>query len=308
MLHFFLSRIFSALVVLAGVSCVVFFLIHLIPGDPVEVMLGETARPADREALRHAMGLDQPLHRQFLDFFGGLAQLDLGQSLHSRRPVSELLLERIPATVELAVVALAVAVALAFPLGTLAAVRKNSAWDYSAMSVSLVGVSIPNFVMGPVLILVFAVGLKWLPVSGREGPLSIVLPAATLGTALAAVLSRMVRSTVLEVLNEDYIRTAYAKGLAPRRVIWRHALRNALLPVITLLGLQLGVLLGGAVITEIIFSWPGIGQLTVESIRSRDYPVVQGCVLVISAAYVLVNTFTDFVYGWIDPRIRLGST
>lgn len=305
MLNMVVSRLLSMLLVMAGVSCLVFFLIHLVPGDPVEVMLGESAQPADREALRHALGLDLPLLTQLMHFFGGLMRLDLGMSLHSRQPVLDILLERLPATVELALAGLAVAVAIAFPLGVLAAVRKDTAWDYTSMGVSLVGVSVPNFWLGPMLILLFSVWLGWLPVSGREGLASLILPALTLGTALAAILARMIRATLLEVLGEDFIRTARAKGLDERRVITVHALRNALLPIITLLGLQLGVLLAGAVITEIVFSWPGIGQLTIDAIQKRDYPLVQASVLLISFTYVAVNTFTDLVYAWVDPRVRL---
>lgn len=302
-----ISRLASAAVVIFGVLCLVFFLIHLVPGDPVEVMLGESARPADREALRQSLGLDQPLLVQLGHYLGNIIQLDMGTSLHSKRPIIDILAERIPATLELAIAALVVAIVIAFPLGVVAAVRKDSGWDHGAMAVSLIGVSIPNFLMGPLLILFFAVWLGWFPVSGRDGISSLVLPAITLGTAMAAILSRMVRATLLEVLGEDYIRTARAKGLGPGAVIWRHALRNALLPVITLLGLQLGALLAGAVITEAVFSWPGIGQLIIEAIQSRDYPVVQACVLLISLSYVLVNTMTDLAYSWFDPRIRLGS-
>lgn len=303
--NFLLSRLFSAIIVVFGVTCLVFMLVHLIPGDPVEVMLGESSQPADRAALRHSLGLDRPLHVQLLHYYERLLHFDLGISLYSRRPIGELLIERLPATLELAVAGLVVAMVIAIPLGVLAAVRKDSAWDGGAMLFSMLGVSIPNFWMGPLLILVFSLWLGWLPVSGREGVASLVLPALTLGTALAAILSRMLRATLLEVLGEDYIRTARAKGLAPATVIFRHALRNALLPVITLLGLQLGALLAGAVITEIVFSWPGIGQLTIESIHRRDYPVVQACVLLISLTYVAVNTLTDLVYAWLDPRIRL---
>ncbi|HHM05277.1 MAG TPA: ABC transporter permease [Gammaproteobacteria bacterium] len=305
---FILSRLFSAALVLLGVSTLVFLLIHLVPGDPVEVMLGESAQPSDREALRQALGLDQPVLLQLMHYYQGLLRLDLGTSLHSQRPILEVLLERLPATAELALAALAVAVVIAFPLGVLAAVKRDSLWDSGAMGFSLLGVSIPNFWLGPMLILVFSLWLGWLPVSGREEPGALILPALTLGTALAAVLARMVRASLLEVLEEDYVRTARAKGLPSRVVIWRHALRNALLPVVTVLGLQLGVLLGGAVVTEIVFSWPGLGELTIEAIQKRDYPVVQGCVLFISAAYVVVNALTDLVYAWLDPRVRLGST
>ncbi len=307
MMRFLASRLLSALVVVLGVVVLVFLLVHLVPGDPVDMMLGESARPADREALRRALGLDQPLLVQLGDYLGGLARLDLGTSFHTRRPIAEMLAERIPATAELALAGLLVAVAVAFPLGAMGAVRKGTHWDQGAMFFSLLGVSVPNFWMGPVLILVFSLWLGWFPVSGRGGADSLVLPALTLGTALAAVLSRMVRSSLLEVLGEDYIRTARAKGLDERTVIVRHGMRNALLPVITLLGLQLGTLLGGAVITETVFAWPGVGKLTIDAILRRDYPVVQACILFISVTYVAVNIATDIVYGWIDPRIRLGG-
>ena len=307
MLSYLFNRMIGALLVIFGVTGIVFLLIHLVPGDPVEIMLGESASMADREALRIALGLDKPVIVQFLAYLEGLLHLDLGTSIHSRQPVSTLLLERLPATGLLAGVTLAVATLLAFPLGIIAAIRSNTAWDSGAMGFSMLGVSIPNFWLGPLLILLFSLWLGWFPVSGRDGFASVVLPALTLGTGLAAVLSRMVRSSMLEVLGEDYMRTAKAKGLAPHRIVLQHGLRNALLPVITLLGLQLGALLAGAVITETVFSWPGIGLLTIESIQSRDYPVLQACVLLISASYVLVNLLTDIVYAWIDPRIRLGA-
>ena len=305
MVRYLGTRLISAALVVLGVSCLVFMMIHLVPGDPVEVMLGETASAVDREALRRQLGLDQSLPVQFLDFMKGLLQLDLGESLHSKRRVFEVLAERAPATVELAIASLVVAVGFAIPLGILAAVRRGSRWDLGAMTFSMLGVSIPNFVMGPLLILVFAVWLKWLPVSGREGWGALILPSLTLGSAMAAILSRMVRAALLEVLEEDYIRTARAKGLTETEIIIQHGLRNAALPIITVIGLQLGTLLGGAVITEIVFSWPGIGQLTIESIQRRDYPVLQACVLVISLAYVCVNTLTDILYAWLDPRVRL---
>jgi len=304
---FLLPRLLSAALVVFGVICLVFLLIHLIPGDPVELMLGESAQPADREALRSALGLDRPLPAQLAAYLQGLLRLDLGASLHSQRPIAEILAVRIPPTLELAGTALGVALLLALPLGISAALHKDKAWDVGAMGFSMLGVSVPNFWLGPLLILVFSLWLGWTPVSGREGPASIVLPAITLGTSLAAILARMVRSSLLEVLGEDYVRTARAKGLSEPVVVWRHAMRNAWLPVITLIGLQFGALLGGAVITETVFSWPGIGSLLVESIQKRDYPVVQACVLLISLSYVLVTTLTDLVYGWIDPRIRLGE-
>ncbi len=305
MIAFALSRLASAAITVFGVSVLVFSLVHLVPGDPVEVMLGESAQPADRAALRTALGLDRPLPEQFAAFLADLARLDLGTSLHARRPVASLIAERLPATAELAAAGLAVALAIALPLGSVAALRRGSGADHAAIAFATLGVSIPNFVLGPVLILVFSFTLGWLPVSGREGAGALVLPAFTLGTALAAILARMLRSTLLEVLGEDFIRTARAKGLDEVGVLLRHALGNAMLPVVTLLGLQLGALLAGAVITEIVFSWPGLGSLTVEAIQRRDYPLLQGCVLVISVSYVLVNSLTDLAYAWLDPRIRL---
>lgn len=277
-----LRRLASTAVVVLGVVVLVFLLIHLIPGDPVDVMLGESAQTADREALRISLGLDKPILDQLVIYIKGLIHFDLGRSLHSQQPITALLAERLPATVELALAAMLVTSVLALPLGLVAAARHNTAWDQGAMAFSLLGVSIPNFWMGPLLILVFALWLGWFPVSGREEVGAVILPALTLGTSLAAILARMIRSSVLEVLGENFIRTAYAKGLSRRHVLIRHALPNAMLPVITILGLQLGTLLAGAVITETVFSWPGIGLLTIEAIQSRDYPVVQACVLLIN--------------------------
>ena len=307
MLSFLITRLAGACLVVFGVVSLVFMLIHLVPGDPVEMMLGETAPAADREALRHSLGLDLPLYEQFTRYLHGLLHLDPGTSLHSQRPVIEILMERLPATAILTASALLVTLVIALPLGIIAAVRRDSYWDYTAMGFSMLGISIPNFWLGPLLILFFSIWLGWLPVSGREGVLSVILPALTLGTGLAAIMARMIRSSLIEVLGEDYIRTARAKGLQPGAIILRHALRNAMLPVLTLLGLQLGALLGGAVITETVFSWPGIGLLTIEAIQSRDYPVIQACVLVISISYVFINLMTDLLYAWIDPRIRLGG-
>jgi peptide/nickel transport system permease protein len=283
----------------------VFLLIHLVPGDPVEVMLGESASPADRELLRHSLGLDKPIFTQFIDYISGLLHFDAGQSIHSGRDISDILAPRILPTVYLTFSALLVAVMIAFPLGIFAAIYKDTWIDQLTMMVSLSGVSIPNFLMGPLLILFFSIYLGWLPVSGDDSFASLVLPAITLGTALAAILSRMIRASLLDVLGEDYIRTAKAKGLSAFTIVTKHALRNAMLPVLTIIGLQLGALLGGAVITEMIFSWPGLGQLTIESIQKRDYPVVQACILLISSSYVVVNTLTDILYGLLDPRIRL---
>jgi peptide/nickel transport system permease protein len=304
---YLLRRLVGALGVVLGVALLTTLLIRLVPGDPVEVMLGESATAGDRAALRARLGLDQPLHRQLLAQAARLARLDLGESLYSRRPVSGMIAERLPATLELAVAALAVATAVALPLGILAARRRGGLADGAAMGVALLGLSVPSFWLGPLLILVFSVSLGWTPVSGREGLASLILPALTLGTGMAAVLARMVRSSLVETLSEDYVRTARAKGLGAAAVLRRHALRNAALPVVTVFGMQAGALLAGAVITETVFAWPGIGSLLVEAIQRRDFPVVQGCVLLVSTTYVLVNAGTDLAYAWLDPRVRVGA-
>lgn len=301
-----LSRLIETLLVLLGVAVLVFFLLHLVPGDPVQVMLGESARPSDIAELRAALGLDRPLAEQLLGFLQRLLQGDLGASLQQHRPVAELILERLPATLELALAAFAIVLLSAIPLGVTAA-RHAGRWpDRAASGFALFGLSIPNFWLGPLLILLFAIWLGWAPVSGREGLASLVLPAVTLGLSMAAITTRMVRSTLLEVLDQAFIRTARAKGQGETRVLWRHALPNAALPVLTLLGLQLGGLLAGAVITETVFAWPGIGSLLIDAIRQRDYPLVQGCVLVISCGYVFINRLTDLLYEWVDPRVGAG--
>jgi len=305
MLRFIASRLLSTAIVVFGVITLVFLLIHIVPGDPVEVMLGESAPTADREMLRKNLGLDQPLLTQFGQYLEKLARGDLGESLHSKQPVSAILAERLPSTAILAVAGLGIALLISLPLGALAAMKQHTLWDSGAMTFALLGISIPHFWFGPLLILVFSLWLGWLPVSGQDHPMSLILPALTLGTALAAILSRMTRAVLLETLKEDYIRTARSKGLSETSIVLHHALKNAALPILTLLGLQLGALLGGAVITEIIFAWPGLGYTLVEAIQRRDYPVVQACVLLISLTYVLVNTATDLLYGYFDPRIRL---
>ncbi len=304
MSHFILKRIFSALVGLLGVISLVFFLIHMIPGDPIDVMLGESALAADRESLRQGLGLHLPLYEQWWKYLTALVQADFGHSLFSGRPIVDLLLERIPATLHLSIIALAIAIIIALPLGLLAATRQHSVYDYGSMGFALFGMSIPNFWMGPLLILVGALWLGWFPVSGREGRNAVILPAFTLGTAMAAILARMIRSSLLEILGEDFLRTARAKGLSSIHATVLHALPNALLPVLTLLGLQLGGLLGGAVITETVFAWPGLGLLMIEAIQQRDYPVVQAAVLCISMTYIVVNLMTDLLYAWLDPRIN----
>jgi peptide/nickel transport system permease protein len=283
----------------------VFLMIHIVPGDPVEQMLGEGAAPGELAQLRHSLDLDQPLLQQYGHYLKQLAHGDLGQSLKYQTPVRRIIFERYPATLQLAFLALIVCVAIAIPAGILAAYLRGHAADRAIGLFTLFGLAIPNFALGPILILVFSIELGLLPVSGRGSPLSYILPAATLGAALAAILTRMVRGAMLEELSADYVRTARAKGLGTAAVLFRHAFRNALIPVITILGLQFGTLLAGTIVTETIFSWPGIGRLTVQAISSRDYPLLQGCILVISVSYVIVNLFTDLLYSFIDPRVRL---
>jgi peptide/nickel transport system permease protein len=287
------------------VATLVFSLIHLIPGDPVEMMLGEGAQRGELEALRAELGLDAPVPLQYWRFLTGLVRGDLGRSLHFREPVAALLQERFPATLELAIAALSVALALSLPLGIVAARYRGTVVDHLSRFFSLLGVSIPNFWLGPMLILLFAIYWNWLPVSGRAGLASLVLPAVTLGTALAGLLTRMVRTALAEELHRPYLVTARAKGLGQRTALLRHALRNASIPVVTVIGLQFGTLLTGAIITETIFAWPGVGSLIIEAIHLRDYPLVQGGILLISMTYVLVNLATDLVYAVLDPRIRL---
>lgn len=304
-MHRYLTRRLAlAVPTVFGVVTLVFLLIHLVPGDPVEVMLGETARAADKVRLRHQLGLDRPLLVQYARYLRHLARADLGRSLHSGRPVRRMIVARYPATVQLAGAALFFALLIAIPLGIAAAARPRSVLDTVGRGVAVLGTSIPNFWLGPLLILVFAIELEWTPVSGRGGLMHLVLPAVTLGLGMAAILTRMLRATLLERLSEDYIRTARAKGASPPRVLLHHALRNAALPVITVLGLQAGALLAGAIITETIFAWPGIGRLTLLAIQTRDYPLVQGCMLVIALSYVAINLGTDLLYGLIDPRLR----
>ena len=304
MLAYAMRRILTAIPTALGVATVVFLLLHAIPGDPVDVMLGETAARADRAELRSHLGLDRPLATQYGSFMAGLLRGDMGVSIHTQRPVAEVVAERFPATLTLAAAAALAALCIALPLGLVSAARPGSVFDRASLTGSLVGVALPNFWLGPMLILLFSVELGWLPVSGNDGPANLVLPAVTLGLSLAGILTRMTRSTVLEAMHEDYIRTARAKGLSESATITKHALANATTPILSVLGLQLGALLAGSVITETIFAWPGLGRLTVEAIQTRDYPVVQGCVLMIALTYVLVNLATDLAYAWTDPRVR----
>lgn len=304
MRQYLLRRLSLLVPVVLGVVTIVFLIVHLIPGDPVEIMLGEEARAVDKQALRHELGLDQPIHIQYGAYLSRLVRGDLGQSIHTKRPVLESIMNRLPATIELALAAMVVALVLAIPLGIMAAYMKDSVVDHGSMVFALLGISMPNFWLGPLLIILFSLKLGWFPVSGRGGVANLVLPAITLGTAMAAILTRMTRASMLDVIHSDYVKTARAKGLSELIVIIKHAFRNALIPVVTIVGLQVGGLLAGSIITETIFAWPGIGRLTIQAINARDYPLVQGCVLVIALGYVLVNFATDLVYGLIDPRIR----
>ncbi len=300
------ARLALALPTVLGVATIVFALLHAVPGDPVDVLLGESAAPADRAALRAELGLDRPVAEQYVHWLAGLARGDLGHSLRSGRPVAELLAERAPATAWLALVALAFAMGLAVPAGILAARRPGSLVDRGALGLSLAGAAIPNFWLGPLLISLFAVELGWLPVSGNREAASVVLPALTLGASMSGILARLLRASILEVSLEDFTRTARAKGLSEDQTLWRHSLPNAWTPVLSVVGLQLGALLGGSVITETIFAWPGVGRLAIESIQGRDFPVAQGCFLTIALVYVLANLATDLAYGLADPRIRHG--
>lgn len=304
-LRYIIKRLLSAVPVLLAVSTIVFFLIHAIPGDPVDLIIGEHALAGDRATLAHELHLDEPIAKQYEKFLGGLVTGNLGVSLYDRQTVASHIESRFGATFVLAVCAMFVAIAIAIPAGVFAAVRKGTFWDQAAMFVSLIGISVPNFWLGPVLILIFSVKLGLLPISGRESLSSLILPSITLGAALAAMLSRLTRSSMIEEIKREYVTTARAKGLPERSVIYKHALRNALNPVITIVGLQVGALLAGTIITEKIFNWPGVGMLLLDSIGRRDYPLVQGCILVISFVYVIVNAITDCMYRAVDPRVKL---
>lgn len=322
-----LRKVAILLLVVWTVVSLVTLLIELVPGDPAVAVLGEQATPEQFQQFRFKHGLDRPpfffsfprdnsgerhfqwhgVDNRYTDYWTAILRGDMGLSFRTDRPVIELILERYPATIELAIFAMLIAIVIAIPLGVVAGTNRGTLIDNVASVIALLGISLPSFVIGPMLVYVFAVKLRLLAPSGRFDWSDIVLPAVTLGAALSAILTRMVRSSVIEELGEDYVRTARAKGLSERTVIYKHVLKNGLIPVVTILGLQLGVLLAGAIITEKIFGWPGLGLLLVEDgIGKRDYRVVQGCVLVISMTYIIANTLTDMVYRWLDPRIRVG--
>ncbi len=304
MLSYVARRILLTVPVLLGVATLVFALIHLVPGDPAQAMLGESASSSDLAELRARLGLDQSLGVQYRDFLTGLVHGDLGTSFRYGTPVRAEIGQRLGRTAQLALAAMAVAVLMAIPLGVLGALFRGRAIDHAAMSISLVGICMPNFWLGPLLAIVFAVQLGWLPVSGTGSIWHLVLPAVTLGAALAAILARMTRASLIDELRELYVVAARARGLSAGRTVVRHALRNSLIPVVTILGLQLGAVLTGTIITETIFSWPGVGRLLIQAISFRDYPLVQGCILFISVIYVGMNLVVDLVYAWLDPRIR----
>jgi peptide/nickel transport system permease protein len=305
-IRYLVRRILALIPVAFGVATLTFALIHLVPGDPVAAMIGENAQPADVIAMRHELGLDRSLWQQYTAFLSGLARGDLGESIPMHERVSRLIVERYPATLELAGAGLVVAILIAFPLGIVAGANPGGAADVGAMGFAILGISVPHLYLGPLLMIIFSLDLGVLPLTGRGGLSHLILPAVTLGTALAAIVARMLRQSLVQVLATDYMRTARSKGLGPTAALLRHGLRNALTPVITLVGLEAGALLTGSIITEMIFSWPGLGRLLITAIGNRDYPLVEGCVLTFALSYVVVNMITDVIYGAVDPRIRLG--
>ncbi|MFP4431865.1 MAG: nickel ABC transporter permease [Spirochaetota bacterium] len=302
--RYILRRLLLLIPVMLGVSFLVFTIMFFTPGDPAKILLGERAPEAEVQALRTQMGLDDPFFVQYGRFIFNALRGDLGRSLTTRRPASEELFARFPATMQLAAMGVLVAVVIGIPIGIVSATRQYSAFDGASMVLALIGVSMPNFWQGIMMVLLFSIVLGWFPSSGYGTFAHLIMPSLTIGTSSAATITRMTRSSMLEVVRQDYIRTARAKGLSERVVITRHALKNALIPIVTVIGLQFGYLLGGAVLTETIFSWPGVGRLMVDAIRQRDYPVVQGGVLLLALAFSVVNLVVDVLYAYIDPRIR----
>lgn len=305
MSQYIVRRLVQMIPITFGIITLVFSLIHLIPGDPAVQIAGESARPQDVIAVRKALGLDQPLWIQYVNYLNGLVHGDLGKSFQTGESVTAQIRTRYPATLQLAFGAMFIALLVAFPLGIISAIYRNSWIDNLARFFALIGVSMPSFWFGPLLIIAFAINREWFPVSGRDGLRSIVLPSLTMGLALAAILTRMIRTSLADELTQLYVTTAVAKGVTRGRAIFRHALKNALIPVITVVALQFGSLLTGAIITEQIFSWPGLGRLLLQSISTRDYPQVQASILVIALTYIFVNFASDLLYGVVDPRIKL---
>lgn len=303
MTNYLIRRLLQILPITLGIVTLIFLLIHLIPGDPAIQIAGDGANPAQVAQVRERLGLNKPLLQQYLEFVGGLVKADLGRSFVTNEPVTEEIVDRYPATMELAFGSMLIALLVAFPLGMLSGIKRNSIFDNVARVFALIGVSMPNFWLGPLLIMIFAVYLGWLPVSGRDGIENMILPSLTMGLSLSAILTRMIRISISEELGQLYVLTALAKGVSRTKAIFKHALRNALIPVVTIVGLQFGALLTGAIITEQIFAYPGLGRLLIQSITSRDYPMVQGVILVIALTYIVVNLITDLLYAFIDPRI-----
>ena len=305
MTQYIIRRLLQMIPITLGILTLIFALIHLIPGDPAIQIAGENARPEDVAQVRKELGLDKPLWEQYVSYLSGLVRGDLGTSFRTREEVSKEIWARYPATLQLAFGGMIVAIIVAFPLGVISAIYRSTWIDNVARFFALVGVSMPSFWFGPLLIIAFAIHFEWFPVSGRgEGIRSLVLPSLTMGLALAAILTRMIRVSLAEELNQLYFTTALAKGVTRGKAIFVHAMKNALIPVVTILGLQFGSLLTGAIITEQIFSWPGLGRLLIQSISTRDYPQVQASILVIALTYIMINLLTDIVYGVIDPRIK----
>jgi peptide/nickel transport system permease protein len=305
MIKLVVRRLLATLPVLFAATTLTFFLVHLVPGDPVDVMLGENASAADKQSLRSELGLDRPITEQYVDYLSKLSKFDLGRTLLSKEPVVDAIVARIPATVELTLAAILIAILTGIPLGVIAAINRGKPVDQAILFTGLLGISIPGFWLAPMLVWIFSIQLGLLPVSERTGLDSLILPSVSLGFALSSILIRMTRASMLEVINEDYIRTARAKGMSQAVIYFRHGLRNALIPIVTIVGLQFGSLLTGAVITETIFDWPGIGGLFYQSIQQRNYPLVQGCVLFISLTYVTVNLLTDLTYLIVNPKLRV---
>jgi peptide/nickel transport system permease protein len=307
MARYIVQRLLQATLVLWGVSLIVFFLLRLAPSDPITLLLSETASPEQIAEARHELGFDRPVYVQYLVFVERVLHGDLGRSLFYKEPALDVVLRSLPNTLLLGGIAFALSIAVALPVGIVSALRRDSIWDYLGIGLALIGQAAPPYWLGIMLILVFSVKLRILPTSGSFGPEYLVLPSVTLAAVLMPIVTRLVRSGMLEVLHEDYVRTARAKGLRERAVVGTHALRNMLIPLVTVLGLQLTSLLGGAVIIEQVFAWPGVGRVAVSAISSRDYPIVQASVLVVSTAFVFMNLFVDVLYAWLDPRIRISG-
>lgn len=304
MLQYVIKRLFSIIPVLIGISLLLFLMLRMLPGDPAQVLAGEMATPEEVEIIRHQLGLDRPIYTQYAFFLSRLSRFDLGRSARTQNPVTEEIWARLPNTVLLAIVAIVLACLIGIPAGIISALRPYSLLDYTITVTALFGISMPVFWLGLMLVVVFAVWLHWLPAGGIGTWKHVILPSLTLASFVVAFIARMTRSTMLEVLSQDYTTTARSKGLKEKVVVVKHAFRNALIPIITVVGLQFGMLLGGAVLTETVFAWPGLGRLIVASIKARDYPMIQGAILVFGLLYILVNLAVDIIYAYVDPRIR----